>query len=212
MTGRWTAENRWSGTFGKADCRTSELIAMTPTPSRGRQHLGRIARFNFAPHHPGVDGAMAHALVWRRARARSPQHDLHRGLPEKVVERTHSRRRRGARARSIRGARRRNQSYRFTTPPLFAEHVWTPESWVTVTSTRASSSRVRSATSSARASPCSLTRTSNGPRGSQRKGRVRADAADRRDRGIRSIAFSPDDARGRACDRLVAQHPPLEVR
>jgi len=137
MTGGWTSENRWSGTFEQA--RLPDFRTYSDDADTRHADVGTVGRIQLDSNSLLTIRAST-SRAWRtRWYGDEPERDRRStiftevSVKKSLGEHTH-----------VGGAALerdqyvaldvRNQSYRFTTPALFAEHVWTPESWVTVTS------------------------------------------------------------------------------
>jgi len=137
MTGGWTSENRRSGTFG--DARLPDFRRFGDDADTRRADAGTVGRIQLD------ENALLtiRASMTREWRTRWYGQDRERDRRNTIFSEVALTRSRGANVLVTGAALERDQyaaldtrelGYRYTTPALFAEHTWTPETWFGVTS------------------------------------------------------------------------------
>jgi outer membrane receptor for ferrienterochelin and colicins len=137
MTGGWTSENRWSGTFG--DARLPDFHTYSDDANTRRADAGTVGRIQLDSNSLLTIRAST-TKEWRtRWYGENRENDRRTTIFSEVA----LKKSRGAHALVTGAALERDQysaldtrgqSYRYTTPALFAEHTWTPDTWYSVTS------------------------------------------------------------------------------
>ena len=136
MTGGWTSENRWSGTFGNA--RLPDFNKYSDDANTRRADAGTVGRIQLDTNSLLTIRAST-TKEWRTrwfgAERESDQRTtvfsevaLKKSLGANVLVTGAALERDQYTALDTRG-----HTYRYTTPALFAENTWTPDTWYTIT-------------------------------------------------------------------------------
>jgi iron complex outermembrane receptor protein len=137
MTGGWSAENRWSGTF--EDARLPDFNKYSDDAETRRADGGTVGRIQLDTN----SVLTIRASMTREWRTRWYGQERERARRNTIFSDVALKKTLGEHAVVMGAAMERDQyaaldarrhSYRYTTPALFAEHTWTPDTWYSVTS------------------------------------------------------------------------------
>ncbi len=210
MTGGWTSENRRSGTF--ANERLPDFNRYSDDADTRRGYAGTIGKVQLDTN-TLLTVRASMTREWRTRwygddRERDRRNEIFgdvavtKTFDENVLTGGVALDRDQYSALDVRG-----ESYRYTTPALYAEHTWTPDPRFAITS----SARLDLQSEfgdfvSPRVSVVLRPTEAVAASSLEGKRRVRADAADRRDRGVRAVAHrARRRPPARACAGMVAR-------
>ena len=137
MTGGWTSENRWSGTFGTA--RLPDFNRYSDDANTRRADAGTVGRIQLDTN----SLLTIRASTTKEWRTRWFGTDRESDQRTTIFSEVALRKSLGTSVLTTGAALERDQysaldtrghTYRYTTPALFAEHTWTPDTWYSITS------------------------------------------------------------------------------